>query len=183
MTFDQWWQDLRLAWVGLRRAKAFTSAAVLTLAVGIGGTTAMFALIEGVLLRPLPVPQQDRLVVAWNALPSSRAAHWPFRAPDIDVISKESRVWAWGRDYPRNWVGGDLPSDCEHTLRFRGPVRLRARSSGGLERGSCHPRPPDRASHCRGGRSAHQTPFIPGSQRRTSPTPFRGVIMRPTVVR
>jgi putative ABC transport system permease protein len=92
MFFEPWWQDLRLAWVGLRRAKAFTAAAVLTLAVGIGSTTAMFALIEGVLLRPLPVPRQDRLVFAWKALPTAGAAHWPFRTPEIAVIGRESRV-------------------------------------------------------------------------------------------
>jgi predicted permease len=92
MLFEQWWQDLRLAWVGLRRARAFTGAAVLTLAVGIGGTTAMFALVQGVLLRPLPVPKQGRLIFAWKALRAAGSAHWPFRAPEIDVISKESRV-------------------------------------------------------------------------------------------
>jgi hypothetical protein len=48
MLFEQWWEDFRLAGVGLRRARAFTCTAVLTLAVGIGGSTAMFALIEGV---------------------------------------------------------------------------------------------------------------------------------------
>jgi predicted permease len=92
MLFEQWWQDLRLASVGLRRARAFTGAAVLTLAVGIGGTTAMFALVQGVLLRPLPVPKQGRLIFAWKALPAAGSAHWPFRAPEIDVISRESRV-------------------------------------------------------------------------------------------
>jgi putative ABC transport system permease protein len=91
MLLESWGQDLRLAWVGLRRAPAFTGAVVLTLAVGIGGTTAMFALIEGVLLRPLPVPEQGRLLVAWKALPGG-AAHWPFRAADLEVIGRESRV-------------------------------------------------------------------------------------------
>ena len=92
MSFDHWRHDLGLAWRGLRRARGFTGVAVLTLAVGIGGTTAMFALVEGVLLRPLPVPRQGRLIVAWKALPAAGAAHWPFRAPEIDVISKESRI-------------------------------------------------------------------------------------------
>jgi putative ABC transport system permease protein len=95
MIFEPWWQDLRLAWVGLRRARGFTGAAVLTLAVGIAGTTAMFALIQGVLLRPLPVREQDRLLVAWRQLRSTGSTgstHWPFRAHDIDVISQESRV-------------------------------------------------------------------------------------------
>jgi putative ABC transport system permease protein len=91
MRFEPWRQDLRLASHGLLRAKAFAATAVLTLALGIGATTAMFALIEGVLLRPLPVPEQGRLIVAWKAL-SSDAAHWPFVASDIDVIGKESRT-------------------------------------------------------------------------------------------
>jgi predicted permease len=92
MIFEQWWQDLRLAWRGLRQAKAFTGAAVFTLAAGIAGTTVMFALIQGVLLRPLPVREPDRLIVAWTRVRSTGATHWPFRASDIDVISRESRV-------------------------------------------------------------------------------------------
>lgn len=91
MLFEAWWQDLRSAWVGLRRAGAFSGAAVLTLAVGIGGTTSMFALIEGVLLRPLPVRQQGRLLVAWKQLPSD-SAHWPFRASELDVLRDQSHA-------------------------------------------------------------------------------------------
>ena len=91
MLFESWWQDLRLAWVGLRRAKAFTGAAVLTLALGMAGTTVMFALIEGVLLRPLAVRRQDRLIVAWKEFPSGTFAHWPFRSSEVDAVSRESR--------------------------------------------------------------------------------------------
>src|SRR6266568_1645242 len=92
MIVEQWWHDVQLAGRGLRRAKAFTGAAVLTLAVGIAATTAMFALVQGVLLRPLPVREEERLVVAWMALPETGATHWAFRAPDVEVIGKESRV-------------------------------------------------------------------------------------------
>ena len=53
-------QHLRLACRGLWRAKTFTGTAVLTLAFGIAGATVMFALIQGVLLRPLPVRDQDQ---------------------------------------------------------------------------------------------------------------------------
>ncbi len=90
--FEQWRQDLWLAWRGLRRAKGFTVAAVLTLAVGMAGTTVMFALIQGVLLRPLPVREQDRLIVAWQELRSSGVGHWPFEVTEIDVLGKESRL-------------------------------------------------------------------------------------------
>jgi putative ABC transport system permease protein len=51
MLLHQWQQDLSIAGRGLRRAKFFTAAAVLTLALGITATTVMFPLIQGVLLR------------------------------------------------------------------------------------------------------------------------------------
>lgn len=92
MIIEQWRQDLRLACRRLRRAKAFTGAAVLTLAVGIAGTTVMFALIEGVLLRPLPVHEQDRLLVAWKELPSSGFAHYPFGDAEIEAVGEASQL-------------------------------------------------------------------------------------------
>ncbi len=56
------WQDVRHTWRGLQRARAFTAAAVLTLALGIGGTITMFSVVHGVLLKPLPYQDPDALV-------------------------------------------------------------------------------------------------------------------------
>ncbi|HEX6315017.1 MAG TPA: ABC transporter permease [Gemmatimonadaceae bacterium] len=61
--------SLRLAWRSLRRTPAFTVSAILTLVIGIGAAVAIFAVINGVLLRPLSYGDPERLVGAWHSLP------------------------------------------------------------------------------------------------------------------
>ena len=55
-------QDLRHAWRSLRRTPVITATAMLTLALGVGASTAVFSVVHAVLLRPLPYPEADRLV-------------------------------------------------------------------------------------------------------------------------
>src|SRR5688500_648675 len=59
-------QDLVFASRQLRRSPSFTLVAALTLALGIGANSAVFALVDATLLRPLPVPDADRLVMLWE---------------------------------------------------------------------------------------------------------------------
>ena len=64
-------QDLRFAARTLTRERVFSMAAVLMLALGIGANSAMFALVDAILLRPLPFPEPDRLVMLWDQTPTS----------------------------------------------------------------------------------------------------------------
>jgi putative ABC transport system permease protein len=74
---DSLLQDIRFGARMLIRSPAFTAAAVLALGLGIGASTAVFSVLDGVVLRPLPYADPERLVMVWDTNPSSGLAHEP----------------------------------------------------------------------------------------------------------
>ena len=85
-------QDARYAVRLLIRNPGFTSAAILTLTLGIGMTAAIFTVIDGVLLRPMPYPEPSRLVMVWETDRDSGTSREPGSFPDFLDYRQRSRV-------------------------------------------------------------------------------------------
>src|SRR5262245_29821627 len=89
--------DLQHAARGLWRAPGFTIAAVVTLALGIGTNTAVFSVVDGVLLNPLPFPESSRLVAVYGTNqnnPKNSISYANFEDFRTDVQAFESMA-AW----------------------------------------------------------------------------------------
>jgi putative ABC transport system permease protein len=85
-------QDLSYALRQLRRSPGFALAAILTLGLGIGVNTGVFSVVNGVLLRPLPFTEPDRLVSIYTAYPEDEV-RYPLSAPDFMSVREWSAVF------------------------------------------------------------------------------------------
>jgi hypothetical protein len=75
----------------LRRSPGFASVAILIFALGIGANTAIFTLVDTVLLRPLPYQDPSSLVMLFQSLPAQRLAQVPVSQADFTDFQKQSR--------------------------------------------------------------------------------------------
>src|SRR5215211_4001589 len=87
---DDFRQDITYALRQFRRAPAFTLVAALTLALGIGATTAIFGVVNAVLLKPLPFAEPDRLVKVW---PKGASGRQPFSSADFLDYRAQARAF------------------------------------------------------------------------------------------
>ncbi len=83
--------DVRYALRNLRRHPAFTFISILALAVGIGANTAVFTIVDGVLLRSLPYEDPQRLVALFERVPGAPVAKFHFSAPDFEIVRDATR--------------------------------------------------------------------------------------------
>ena len=91
--FESLVRDFSYALRGLLRRPTFTLAAVLTLAVGIGANTAVFSVVYGVLIKPLPYPDADELVSLWHTAPGVSAADLNFSPTMYFTYLDENRTF------------------------------------------------------------------------------------------
>jgi putative ABC transport system permease protein len=113
--------DITFALRSLRRARGFTTAVVLTLALGIGANTAMFTLLRGTLLRPLPNRDGDRLVYLRQSAPGAGQENIGFSVPEVADYRAASKtisdIAEFSSALPFTLVGSD-----EHPVRVRAGV-------------------------------------------------------------
>jgi len=124
------WQDVRYALPLLGRAPGFALVAVITLALGVGANTAVFSVIRGVLLAPLPFAEADRLVVVWHAYPPKqpRAAVSP-SATSANPLNMEVIGLPFGD------CAISSPTRSDAIRRLAAPVYFRKSRRVGLIRG------------------------------------------------
>jgi predicted permease len=120
---EGWLQDVRTGVRALRRRPAFTATAAGTLALGMAAVVAMFSVVDGVLLRPLPYPGSERITVIWKENQRQGSRSRSVDHPDV-------RAW--------NAVADDFTvvgyADSRPTLSGFGPARVisAVRVTGGL---------------------------------------------------
>jgi predicted permease len=107
---ERFLQDLKYSLRTLRQQRAFTFAALAALALGIGATTAVFSVVNAILLRPFPYPAPDRIVMFMNTSPNGSGpgaspaefAHWRRQTGVVQDASAFRNVLV-------NYTGGEIP--------------------------------------------------------------------------
>jgi putative ABC transport system permease protein len=95
--FERLFQDIRYAFRQQRRSPGFALAAILTLALGIGASTAIFSIADAVLLRPLPYSNPQQIVRIWEQAPDGHRMN--LAQPNFDVFHTQNNTFASLAEY------------------------------------------------------------------------------------
>ena len=111
--------DFRLAFRALDKSRAFAAIAILTLATGIGGTTAMFSALRALVMVPFQYPSPDQLVMVWSG------DYWPLSSADFkDLLEKSTSFTDFGAYAPRTAnVGSGKPEAVSSVVCTSGVLR------------------------------------------------------------
>ncbi len=113
---------LRFAIRSLRKSPIFTISALLTLGIGIGGSTAMFTVVDAVLLRKAPFPAAERIVVVTGTNRRAQADELAISYPNFVDLREQNRVfervgaWTSYRDTKLALTGDDEPEEVQYAL-------------------------------------------------------------------
>ncbi|MPY90089.1 MAG: hypothetical protein GEU99_19470 [Luteitalea sp.] len=122
-------RDIRYGWHGLWRSPGFTAAVMITIALGVGANTAVFSAVYGVLWRPLPFPESDRLIRLFqakqrenqNPVSPLNYLDWRARATSLEHLAAY-RHWSYelvGRDGKEMVPGARVSASLFHVLGVR----------------------------------------------------------------
>jgi predicted permease len=119
--------DLKYAWRQLRKTPGFTLTAVLTLAIGIGGVTAVFSVVEAVLLRPLPYKDSAKLFALHERVEHLIDGDANLSAPDVLTFARESKAFTGvggfvGASYEASGAGAPFQARAERVTASMFPV-------------------------------------------------------------
>ena len=95
------WQDLRQAWRGMRKQPGFTLIAAITLALGIGANTAIFSVINALILNPPRIAEAERVVALWRT-PNDKQNKGPASYLDVQELRAQSNSFEAIANYKRN---------------------------------------------------------------------------------
>jgi putative ABC transport system permease protein len=109
---SSFWKDIRFGLRTLAKTPGTTLAALIALALGIGANSAIFSVVSGVLLKPLPYPEPDRLMSLINKNPQAGLPRFPLSIPDFEDFRRQTRTFEGLTAYMTgrfNLTGGDRP--------------------------------------------------------------------------
>ena len=119
---DHLLRTIRVGGRSLRRTPGFSTTAVLTLAIGIGLSTAVFTVAEALLIRRLPVVDQNRIVLLWGETRDGRFSNYPLGYQDVRKFVRDSRTlqFAASSTFFLGWCSATRVPRCSSSARRSG---------------------------------------------------------------